>query len=109
MPFPAPRDLLGPSIDPPSSLASPCTGKWILFTTDPLGKPFIHLQMEINAMSENKQGKEFEGAKTTPGKRVQVKSLWVENVSRDLSEGGVQIIWLFQAERKDSAKSWRWA
>ena len=49
------------------------------------------------------------GAKTRPGKRVQVKSLWVENVSRDLSEGGVQIIWLFQAERKDSAKSWRWA
>ena len=60
-------------------------------------------------MPENKQGKDFEGAKTRPGKRVQVKSLWVENVSRDLSEGGVQIIWLFQAERKDSAKSWRWA
>ena len=85
-----------PKDDSPSSLASPCTGKQILFPTEPPGKPLIHLQMEIHQCQKTKLGRESNeggGGQEEAGKSVQVESLWVENVSRELNGGGIEIIW----------------
>ena len=68
LPFPAPGDLLGPRIDPSSSLASPCPDKRILSTTEPPGKPRTRLPMEINATPGNEQGQEFEEGPEEAGK-----------------------------------------